>query len=315
MRVRNAFPPRVLVIAGPTASGKSDVALALAEVLPLEVICMDARTVYRRLDIGTAKPTSEEQSRVRHHCIDKIEPDSSITASDFAQMARNAIESIDPMRLPVLVGGSGFYIKATLDGLSEGIVQVPSDMREEVERDLEVRGRDALYEDLKRVDPAAAELYADKNPRRIQRALEFYRATQRPLSSTWSAKPKPYHADVLYVAVDHDSAVLRERIEMRCQNMWERGLLGEVKGIIASGIEPTAQSLQSVGYRQALDALRGESTEEDALTRMVQETWQYAKRQRTWFRKDNRYEWITGTAEYCCQRIIAMMNERNWLEA
>lgn len=301
---------RIIVIAGPTASGKSDVAMQLSERLPIEIVCADARTIYRGLDIGTAKPSHEDQTRVKHHCLDIVGPEQSFTASMFSQAARLAIDSITQDVIPVVVGGSGFYIKALLDGLSEGVADVDEQIRQALTEEYELKGRDAMYDELVLCDPKAAALYADKNPRRVQRALEYFRATGDQLSSTWDRARKGSEYDVLYVAIHRERDDLRDRIARRCHRMWELGLLRETEALLSSGIHEQVQSLQTVGYKQAIDVLRSRREPEDAGQEMVHATWQYAKRQLTWFRKDQRYTWIDGASDRCADDILRMHEER-----
>ena len=177
----------VIVIAGPTASGKSAVAMRLAQLADIEIVCADARTIFRGLDIGTAKPSKQDQQDVRHHCIDIVDPSEVFSARDFAIVARNAIDTIPLDRIPVIVGGSGFYIQALIDGLSSEGADVDPQIREQIQKDFDLLGRDLMYERLLQIDPPAARLYADKNPRRIQRALEYHMATGNLLSDSWNS--------------------------------------------------------------------------------------------------------------------------------
>lgn len=300
---------RLIVIAGATASGKSDVAMQLGKETPIEIVCADARTIYRGLDIGTAKPSLSDQGIVKHHCIDIREPDQSFTASAYATAARAAIASITHDVIPVIVGGSGFYIKALIDGLSEGVEDVDPDIRAQLTQEFEERGRDAMYELLASVDAQAAALYSDRNPRRVQRALEFYRATGKTLSSTWEQQRSAAEFDVCFFAVHRERDELRNRIEKRCSMMWQKGLLHETATLLDSGLDEHVQSLQTVGYKQAIDVLRGRTSMELAQQEMITATWQYAKRQLTWFRKDARYQWIAGNTNECARDILRLFNQ------
>lgn len=285
---------RVLVLAGATATGKTAASIALSECIDIEVVSADARQVYRRLDIGTAKPTPQQQQAVRHHCIDIRNPADTYSAAEYAADARNAIDSVPSHALPVIVGGSGMYISAALDGLSEDIAQADPLLRAALEIELAERGRMGLFEELQRIDARAAERYADMNPRRVIRALEFYRSTGRLFSSTWDSPRNTPSYDVVYVAIAQDKAVLHQIIDARCDEMWNAGLLDEMAGVLDSGVPPTSQSLQSVGYSEAIDVLAGRSTPSVAIGAMKQNTRRYAKRQLTWFKRDQRYQWITG---------------------
>lgn len=294
----------VIVIAGPTASGKSAIAVHLSRQLEIEIVCADARTIYRGLDIGTAKPSKQDQQAVRHHCIDIIEPADAFSARDFATAARRAVDSIPQQCVPVIVGGSGFYIQAMIDGLSSEGADIDQHVRDQIQQEFDTLGRDAMYERLVVVDPPAARLYADRNPRRIQRALEFHRATGGRLSDTWSAPRDQASYDAIYFARELDNVTLRQRIEDRCHAMWNMGLLHETQTLLECGLEETSQSMQTVGYKQALDVLAGRMSVEAAQQDMVHATWQYAKRQRTWLRKDQRYRWVSGTDHECALDIL-----------
>jgi len=294
----------VLVIAGPTAAGKTAVSLALAARLRIEVVCADARQVYRHLDIGTAKPTPDERRVCPHHCIDLLEPSEPYNAADYARDAAKAIAGIAPDVLPVIVGGSGLYIDALLDGLSETVIATDPDVRAHMHERLEREGREALYRELAAVDPRAAARYADMNPRRVLRALEYHQMTGMPFSSTWDVPriPGPYLP--YRIVVTQPRPILYERINHRCDLMWEAGLLQETEGVLAMGIPPTAQALRTVGYTEMLAVLHGEMDVVTARERMKQSTRNYAKRQLTWFGRDQRYRWYEGDPAGIAEKII-----------
>ncbi len=297
---------RLIVIAGATASGKSDVAMQIATESAIEIVCADARTIFRGLDIGTAKPSLEDQSLVKHHCLDIADPNETFNASAFATAARAAIETIPRDVLPLVVGGSGFYIKALIDGFSEGVEDVTPEIRAQVTKEFEELGKDVMYELLASVDAQAAALYSDRNPRRVQRALEYYRSTGNALSSTWGRQRNAAPFDVCFVALHRERDELRRRIEERCALMWQSGLLHEVEQLLDSGLDEHVQSLQTVGYKQAIDILRGRTSVEHAKQEMISATWQYAKRQLTWLRKEARYHWIAGSTNECVRDILRL---------
>lgn len=286
------MPRPVLVLAGPTASGKTALALRLASVRPVEIISADSRQVYRMLDIGTAKPTAEELARCPHHLISTLDPLQTYTAAQYAHDVRELFETIPETSLPVMVGGAGLYIQAALDGLSVPPGTPDNDVRKALEFDLLMLGKDAVYERLMELDPRAAERYADRNPRRVLRALEYIESTGKLFSDTWHIERAAANATPTYVALRMDRDLLRHRIRQRCVDMWDQGLLDETRRILKHGVEPTAQALQTVGYMEALSVLRGGSSHVDALENMVAATNRYAKRQLTWFRRDTRYQWI-----------------------
>lgn len=303
----------MIVIAGATASGKTAASLALARRINCEIISADARQVFAGMDVGTAKPTPDERALVRHHLIDIRRPDQTYNAAEYAHDVHAVIDSLPAQVIPVLVGGSGMYINAALDGLTSLPAEVDAEIRDDVARELAERGRDAMYEELQRIDPEAAALYADRNPRRITRALEVYRATGQPLTSFWKQQSREQRYDVLAVAISHERLVLRARIDMRAEQMWEHGLLSETESLITAGLDPMAQSLQTVGYREALAYLNGQCTSQGALQDMKISTWQYAKRQLTWFMRDSRYAWISGEPDGIATSILTLLNERKWV--
>jgi tRNA dimethylallyltransferase len=285
---------RVIAIVGPTAAGKTSLAVRLASLLPLEVVSADARQVYRMLDIGTAKPTALERAACLHHCIDTLDPDEAYSAAEYARDARIAIDHMPPSVTPFVVGGSGLYLRAALDGFSHDVVAPEPSVREALQERLLIEGKDGLYDELVRVDPRAAQRYADKNPVRVLRALEFFQTTGRPFSSTWDTVITPPPYDVTYVGVTLDRPALYAGIDRRCDQMWQDGLVAETQRVLDAGISPFTQALQTVGYTEAIAFLRGTMSADAALAHMQQATRNYAKRQLTWFKRDERITWFDG---------------------
>ncbi len=304
---------RVIVIAGATASGKTAASLALAGMVSCEIISADARQVFVGMDIGTAKPTPGERALVRHHLIDIRQPDQSYNAAEYGNDVHAVIDAMPKDVIPVMVGGSGMYIAAALDGLTSLPAGVGADVRQQVAGELAERGREAMYQELQSVDPEAAALYSDMNPRRITRALEVFRATGKPLTSFWKQQSREPRYEVLHVALTHDRQALRARIDARAEQMWQLGLVDETRALLASGLDPSVQSLQTVGYRQALSFLNGQCTFQGALHDLKISTWQYAKRQLTWFMRDSRYTWICGEPTVIAESVLSLLNERKWL--
>ncbi|MBI2793419.1 MAG: tRNA (adenosine(37)-N6)-dimethylallyltransferase MiaA [Ignavibacteria bacterium] len=280
----------VLVLAGATASGKTALSIELADYIPIEIISADARQIYKHLDVGTSKPTQEQQRVCRHHCIDMLDPSESYSAALYASDARNALKSIPPDKLPVFVGGSGLYISAAIDGFSHETAEPNSEMRFELLNILHNEGRDFLYAELAERDPRAAEKYSDKNPRRIMRALEFIRTTGKLFSATWDVHRDSAEVIPLFINVSQPVGVLNQLIAQRCEYMWNNGLVEETMRVLDMGVPQSAQSLQSVGYREAISFINKSITESEALEKMKLSTRRYAKRQRTWFRSDLRYQ-------------------------
>lgn len=284
----------VVVVAGPTAAGKSQLAIDLGEHLDITVVCADARQAIRGMQIGTAAPTIDERQRIPHVGYAIRDPEHEYSAAEYAETTRGLIDEIPETRIPVLVGGSGLYLQALLDGFSTDVVATPVDVRDRVLRMFDELGRLAFYELLVSIDPVAAERYADMNPRRVQRALEYYYATNQRLSDTWSQPRRPAPYDVTWIAVDQTDADLKALIARRCSRMWQQGLVEETQELLSRGIDSASHIMRTIGYAEALDVIMSRTSIDDAHERLLHTTWQYAKRQRTWFRRDSRYVWLRG---------------------
>jgi tRNA dimethylallyltransferase len=304
---------RCLCITGPTATGKTDLVLELAERLPLEVVSMDSAMVYRGLDIGTAKPSPATREAVPHHLIDILEPTEAYSAGLFAQHAALAIEQIHERgRLPVLVGGTLLYLRALRDGLS-ALPRADAELRAALDREGAERGWAALHERLGSVDPAAAARIAPSDRQRIQRALEVFALTGRPISELQQEGRHARQRGVLTLAlVPQDRAALAARIERRFDAMVERGLVAEVEALQARG-DLTAElpSMRAVGYRQIWAYLRGDYGWEAARSKAIVATRQYAKRQLTWLRGDASCEVWPAFASGLVERSIDRLSKEN----
>jgi tRNA dimethylallyltransferase len=288
-----AVAARLVSIVGPTASGKTALGVALARAVNGEIVSCDSLQVYRGLDIGSAKPTVDEREGVPHHLIDIRAPDEVFSAADYARLAREAVAAIGARgHVPLLVGGTGLYLRALLVGLFEG----PSrneELRRRLEATAERWGNARLHRLLRRVDDEAAARIHPSDRLRIVRALEVFKATGRPLSKQRGEGFSPLVGwDVLVVGLDPPREELRQRLEQRTRVMFARGLLAEVQGLLDRGYAEDLRPLRAIGYRQAVDVLRGRSTVEEAQQRVVVESLQYAKRQRTWFRHQADVQWF-----------------------
>ena len=281
----------LLVIAGPTASGKTSLALELAEHLPIEVISADSRQVYRGLDVGTAKPTPAQRRRVPHHLIDVADPDEVFTAHRFAKMARAAIDDIEARGArPVVVGGTGFYIKALLNALPLGSTPPDPELRRRLTRELEADGTEPLIERLRSIDPQRAASIDLNNPRRLIRALEVVEAQGRlPTAERQPANIRPIPSFVLGLEVD--PSTLADRIAQRTARMFQDGLLDEARWLRDQGYVRSLPALTGVGYAEALAHLDGQLSLAEAIERTTIRTRQYARRQRTWFRHQLPTNW------------------------
>ncbi len=287
-------PPAIFLM-GPTASGKTDVALRLAEAFPLEIICVDSAVVYRGLDIGTAKPDPDERARVPHHLIDIVDPGESYSAGRFRAEAMAAMAAIRARgRVPLLAGGTMLYFRA----LAEGIGPMPpadGGVRAELDREARERGLAALHGDLRALDPDAADRIHPNDPQRIQRALEVHRITGRPISAFQGERSAQPLADrILRLAVaPGDRERLHERIAERFDAMLAAGLVDEVAALRARpDVHPELPAMRAVGYRQAWQYLDGELDTRALRERGIIATRQLAKRQLTWLRGMQGVHWF-----------------------
>ena len=290
---RSDGPTRVVpVIVGPTASGKTAVALALAEILPVEIISADSRQVYRYLDIGTAKPSLAERNRVPHHFIDIIDPDGEFSAGRFGEQGRELVDAIFAHgRMPLVVGGSGLYIRSLVDGFFEGPGADP-EFRDALQARLDRGELATLVEELRRVDPEAAARIDPTKPRRVVRALEVHHATGKPLSTLQTEKAVEVNFKPRIFGLLWERQALYARINRRCDDMVTSGLNEEAAAVEGRGFTRNLNSLNTVGYKEALGFLHGEISRDDLLSQFKQNSRRYAKRQMTWFRRDMRVEWL-----------------------
>ena len=275
----------LLVIVGPTAAGKTAVAMALCERFGAEIVSADSVQVYRGLDIGSAKPTPEERARVPHHGLDLIDPTEQLDAAAWARYADDAIGDIRRRgKLPIVCGGTGLYVRALLRGLIP-IPEIPEALRADVRREVQAKGPEAMHESLKKVDSEAAERIAPRDKQRIARALEVWRATGKALSA-WQAEhrfaSRRYPARV--VGIWPEREVLYARINRRVEAMLEAGWCDEVRGLIAEGMPLDAPGLQTMGYRDICAHLKGDLDAEALWERIAQSHRRYARRQLVWFR-------------------------------
>jgi tRNA dimethylallyltransferase len=298
------------VIAGPTAVGKTAVGLALAERLRGEVISADSRQVYRGMTIGTSKPTAAEQARVRHHLIDVADPKTHYTAADFARDARQVLADLDRRRAPaIVVGGSGLYLRALIDGLFAGPGRQPQ-IRAELEAWADREGSSVLHAALARVDPESASRLHPNDRVRLVRALEVERATGKPLSY-WHREraDQSLRERTRYLVLDREDPDLEARIATRTREMFATGLIEEAQALLASGLSPEHATYRTIGYAEAFAVLRGEMPLATAIIAATQATRQFARRQRTWFRGVAGAEWVPLAAGDQPQSVAAQWAE------
>lgn len=279
--------PRVLVLAGPTATGKSEAALAVCSALGGEIISADSGAVYRGCDIGTGKPSADERTAVPHHLIDVRDPGEPFSVAEYRVLAESAIVACATRgHVPVLAGGTGLYIRQVLDAPE----LPPVAPRPELRAALLARPADELHAELMAVDPMAAARIHPANVRRVVRALEVWSVTGRPISQAWAESVRP-RRPACFLVLDRPADVLRARIAARVRRMLDAGLVEEVRGLLASGVSPADQSMQALGYRQTVRWLQGNAPLADLEEEIVVGTARFAKRQRTWFRREPGAVW------------------------
>lgn len=282
----------ILVIVGPTASGKTSLAMKIAAHLPGEIISADSRQLYTHLTIGTAKPTGVELHTVPHHCIDIRTPDQTFNAGDFQTAARAAIDDChNRKKLPILAGGTGLYIRAAVDGFFE-LPEMTGGHRALLEQRLETEGKEALFAELLAVDPVSAAAMDATKQRRVLRALEVFLETGIPISQHHLQHAVQPRYNARFFGILWERPVLYARIEERVDRMLEEGFIDEVRGLLAMGYDDRCQSLQTVGYKEAIAFLRNEIPYDRMVELMKQNTRRFAKRQMTWFRKEARVSWL-----------------------
>ena len=299
----------LIVVAGPTASGKTSLAIALAEAVGGEIVSCDSVAVYKLMEIGTAKPSAEERARVPHHCLDLYWPDEACTAGDWARAAKAAVEDIRGRGLvPIVAGGTGLYLRALLLGLA------PSPKRDEALRErLRARKAGSLHRLLRRFDPkAAAAIHANDVPKLV-RSLEVSLLGRAPQSQQWEAGREGLQGfRVLQLGLGPQRELLYERINARCAAMFARGLVEETAGL-RERFGDDCRALGALGYAQAMGVLRGDLGVDEAAKAAQQGHRNYAKRQMTWFRREAGMRWLEGFGDEVAVRAAAVSLAREWV--
>ncbi len=299
---------RVIILVGATAVGKTALSFKLAQQMNAEIVSADSRQVYRYMDIGTAKPTAEERGRVPHHFIDIRNPDEYYSAGEYGRAARRKVADIfEREKQPLVVGGSGFYIQALVDGLFAPQISDP-EVKIKWHRRIEKEGKDKIFAFLEKIDPESARRLHPNDVQRIVRALEVYELTNRPLSAFQPGREEPADFDTVFFGLARKRHRLYQRIEARVDAMIEAGLFVEVRSLLEKGYDERYNALQTVGYREVFPFLRGEISREESIDTIKVNSRRYAKRQMVWFRRDKRIHWLDADILSTAELTKAIMN-------
>ncbi|MBA9006938.1 tRNA dimethylallyltransferase [Actinomadura cellulosilytica] len=298
--------PDVLAVVGPTAAGKSDLAVELALALDGEAVNADSMQLYRGMDVGTAKLTPGQMRGVPHHLLDVWEVTKTASVAEYQELSDRAIAEIRGRgRTPILVGGSGLYVRAALDEME--FPGTDPGVRARLEKELEAVGSGVLHRRLRERDPRAAEAILPSNGRRIVRALEVIEITGRPFTAT--LPEHRYRYDAVQIGLSVPRPELDERIALRVERMWEAGLVDEVRRLERAGLRDGLTAGRALGYAQVLRFLAGEWTEEQAKQETIRATRRFARRQESWFRRDPRVHWLPYDAPDLVERALALVAE------
>lgn len=309
--MQNTNKPRILGLVGATASGKTGLSLAVAQALDCEIVCLDSMQIYRRMDIGTAKPTAAERAVAPHHMLDIVDPTAPFSVAEYVTQAHAVIRDILARNhTPLLVGGTGLYLQGLTLPMDYGGLPSDPSIRERLTQEHAALGAQAMHDRLALIDPPTAARLHPNDARRVIRALEIYELTGIPMS----AHRVPTEADAPYdfhlYAVDWPRHELHERINLRVDQMMQEGLLSEVRTLLDSGVSPDAQSMQGLGYKELLPVLLNNAPLAQAVENIKTGTRNYARRQLIWFRRDQRIRWIQSSdLSAAAQMIITRWEE------
>ena len=286
--------PKVVVIVGPTASGKTAVSIELAKKINGEIISSDSMQIYKDMDIGTAKPSKEEMQGIKHYLLDFVEPDKSFNVAKYKSMAESAIEEIlKKGKVPIIVGGTGLYVNTLVDGIEFADVPGDEEYRNELIEKGYREGAMSIYKELEKVDSESAKKIDPNNIRRVARALEIYKVTGKTKTQLDIESRKEVKYDYRLFGMEWDRETLYNRIDLRVDKMIEAGLIDEVRNVTEK-FKISNTAVQGLGYKEVIEYINGHITKEEMIEKIKGETRKYAKRQLTWFRKNKQTIWLNG---------------------
>lgn len=292
--------PKVVVIVGPTASGKTAVSIELAKKINGEIISADSMQIYKYMDIGTAKPTLDEMQGIKHYMLDVVMPDETFNVAKYKKMAEEAIEEIlKKGKVPIIVGGTGLYVNTLVDGIEFADVPGDEEYKNELIEKAYREGAMSIYKELEKVDSESAKKIDPNNIRRVARALEIYKVTGKTKTQLDIESRKEVKYDYRLFGMEWDRETLYNRIDLRVDKMIEAGLINEVRNVIEK-FKISNTAVQGLGYKEVIEYLNGNISYEEMIEKLKLETRHYAKRQLTWFRRDKRIKWIKPDENATC---------------
>ena len=301
---------KVIVIAGPTATGKTALSVRLAKEMNAEIISADSIQIYKKLNIGSAKPEKSEMQGIPHHLMDFLEPDSTYSVADYVKDAKEKInEILSKGKTPIITGGTGLYISSIVDNVEFSASEVDTTVRDRLSEELKALGIDAMYERLKSIDPDSAKDIHPNNTKRVLRALEIYETTgktKKEQNDLSKLKKSPF--DFCLVGLNCERELLYERINKRVDIMFDNGLFKEVDDLLLSGVSKDAQSMQGIGYKEVVMALLGEITKDECKELIKKNSRNYAKRQLTWFKRGG-YQWFDCLDDELYEKVSKHIGE------
>ncbi len=300
----------LIVVAGPTASGKTGLAIEIAKAVNGEIVSADSMQIYKYMDIGTAKATKDEQSQCPHHMLDIIEPDCEFSVADYTKLAHECIADITSRnKIPVMCGGTGLYIDSVVNDVDFGELDIDYQLRDELREIAEKEGGEKLIEILGEFDPVSAKRLHPNNLKRVIRAIEFYKTSGVPISEHQEmTKQKDSRYNAVMFMINHDREILYDRINRRVDIMVNDGLSGEVKSLMDRGYSPELNSMQGIGYKEMISHFNGETTLSEAVDAIKQNSRRYAKRQLTWFRRNEKINLLS--TETTMEDALKIINEK-----